>query len=108
MAQKYKIKITKAYHIAIEDKDGYEVASDWSFFDYKETKKQAEKMLAEWNRIENVKVVGENLIEITLTDGKTAFHKIIDDGRNKDVLIRYATVEEWRSMRKSAEESDVQ
>ena len=47
MAQKYKIKITKAYHIAIEDKDGYEVASDWSFLDYKETKKQAEKMLAE-------------------------------------------------------------
>lgn len=45
--QKYKIKITKAYYIAIEDKDGYEVASDWSFLDYKESKKIAEKLLAE-------------------------------------------------------------
>ena len=52
MAEKYKIKITKAYHIAIEDKDGYEVDSDWSFFDYTETKKQAEKMLAEVERRE--------------------------------------------------------
>ena len=50
MAKKYKIKITKAYHIAIEDKDGYEVAYDWSFLDYTETKKQAEKMLAETER----------------------------------------------------------
>lgn len=50
MADKYKIKISKAYYIAIEDKDGYEVASDWSFLDYKETKKIAEKMLAEAER----------------------------------------------------------
>lgn len=52
MAQKYKIKITKAYYITIEDENGYEVASDWSFLDYKETKKQAEKLLAEVERRE--------------------------------------------------------
>lgn len=52
MAKKYKIKITKAYHIAIEDENGYEVASDWSFLDYTETKKQAEKLLAEVDRRE--------------------------------------------------------
>lgn len=62
MAKKYKIKITKAYHIAIEDEDGYEVASDWSFLDYKETKKQADKLLAEteqkekWNTVINYAV----------------------------------------------------
>lgn len=39
MANKYKIKIAKAYHIAVEDENGYEVASDWSFLDYTETKK---------------------------------------------------------------------
>lgn len=52
MAEKYKIKITKAYHIAIEDKDGYEVASDWSFLDYRQTKQQAWKLRDEVERKE--------------------------------------------------------
>ena len=43
---KYKAKITKCYYIAIEDKDGYEVAHDWSFLNYTEAKKEAEKLLA--------------------------------------------------------------
>lgn len=47
MVKKYKIKITKAYHIAIEDKDGYEVASDWNFCDYAQAKKDAQKLLEE-------------------------------------------------------------
>ena len=47
MKQKYKAKITKAYLIEIVDKDGYEVASDWSFFDYKGTKQVAENLLKE-------------------------------------------------------------
>ena len=50
MAKKYKYKITKAYLISIEDENGYEVAYDWSFLDYTETKKIAERMLAEEER----------------------------------------------------------
>lgn len=50
---KYKIEIAKAYHIAIVDKDGNEVDSDWSFLDYKESKKQAEKMLAKFKPLES-------------------------------------------------------
>ena len=46
MKQKYKAKITKCYYISIEDKDGYEVAHDWSFLNYTEAKKEAGKLLA--------------------------------------------------------------
>ena len=46
MKPKFKAKITKAYLITIEDKDGYEVAHDWSFLNYTEAKKEAEKLLA--------------------------------------------------------------
>ena len=52
MKQKYKAKITKCYYISIEDKGGYEVAHDWSFLNYTEAKKEAEKMLRE---VENEK-----------------------------------------------------
>ena len=65
MAKKYKIKITKAYHIAIDDKDGYEVASDWSFLDYKETKKIADKMLAEVEREKSDAEKGDNVMVIS-------------------------------------------
>lgn len=41
MADKYKIKISKAYYIAIEDEYGSEVDYDWSFLSYDETKKIA-------------------------------------------------------------------
>ena len=51
MKQKYKAKITKAYLITIEDKDGYEVATDWSFLDYTETKREAEKLLRNYEYI---------------------------------------------------------
>lgn len=56
---KYKAKVTRAYYIAIEDKDGNEVETDWCFLDYKQAKKEALELLDEveqremWNAVIN-------------------------------------------------------
>lgn len=112
MAEKYKIKITKAYHIAIEDKDGYEVDSDWSFFDYKETKKQAEKMLAEVERsmsadkvggtkpkhkMESLDFMEDGSYKLTFDDGEVWYHKIV--GKRKKTLFIRKEGQEWKEVR---------
>lgn len=61
---KYKIEITKAYYIAINDKYGNEVDYDWSFLSYAETKKIAEKMLADVEAESEVRKTAKGIDEI--------------------------------------------
>lgn len=85
---KYKIEITKAYLIAIVDKDGNEIDSDWSFLNYNETKKQAEKMLERYKRLEelDLEVMADGSLQVTNPDtGETYYRKHEENG---DIWIR--------------------
>ena len=60
MNKKYKVRITKCYYIAIEDKDGYEVADQLCFLDYRQAKKEAEEFLQDWIEAEKrVEILGK-------------------------------------------------
>ena len=53
------VRITQCYLIEVIDKDGKELDHDFCFLTYGETKKQARKMLENYNRrIEDVELQG--------------------------------------------------